>query len=99
LGALGDVGKFSSLQLDQQQHAQISYLDATTGYLKYLGQDTDGWHAHAFVYVGVGSTGATLALDTNGLPHFGYDANIDRDVRYAAPILAPNRLYLPSLLR
>jgi hypothetical protein len=79
----GDVGMYSSLELDSLNHPHISYYDATNGDLKYAYRDSIGWHTETTDTVGdVGQYGA-LDLDTLDYPHIGYYDVTNGDLKYA----------------
>jgi len=56
-----------NLRLDAQGHPHIGY--GSSGYIKYVYQDTSGWYTQT---VGIGNYPTSLALDREGYPHFSY---------------------------
>jgi len=68
----GDVGYYTSLALDGDGYAHISYQDGTKRGLRYAHQDAAGWHFQTVD--GSGNTGwyTSLALDGDGYPHISY---------------------------
>ena len=74
----GNVGEFSSLELDADDYPHVSYYDRTYGQLKYAHQDATGWH---FETIDSGGTYSSLDLDGSGYAHIAY--NSGGDIKYA----------------
>jgi hypothetical protein len=75
----GDVGRSSSLALDESGHPHISYYYCGTlpfscdiGDLKYVHQDASGWHIETVDSEERVGEDTSLALDKNGHPHISY---------------------------
>jgi hypothetical protein len=76
---IGDVGRYTSLTMDDDGYPHISYDDETNLTVKYAHKDGSGWH---FETVDSG-TMSSLALDDEGYPHIGYYDSDNEDLRYA----------------
>ena len=66
----GNVGAYSSLELDAAGYAHVSYYDSTNDDLKYAYQDAGGWHIETVDIQGGGNT--SLRLDNQGFAHILY---------------------------
>jgi hypothetical protein len=76
----GDVGKYLSMALDSANRPHISYVEFTTGTLKYAHHDGTVWQIQP---LGSGYESTSLQLDAGGQPHIGYYAGLD-GVEYAS---------------
>lgn len=78
-----DVGLYTSLVVDAQGRAHISYLDRTNGALKYAYQDEEGWQIEVADAGGDVAGYTSLALDAQGYPHISYYRAPNPAVKYA----------------
>ena len=79
---VADTGMNSSIVIDGQGRAHISYYDASSRALKYATNATDLWAAETVDAVGVSDSSKTsLAVDAQGHVHIAYFAA--EDLRYA----------------
>jgi hypothetical protein len=70
----GDVGQFTSIAIDSNDYAHISYYDADNGDLKYAYQDALGWHTTTVDSNGNVGLYTSLGLDDQDDPHISYYA-------------------------
>lgn len=76
------TGSSSSLALDSQSHAHISYVDYGNGHLRYAFQDANGWYTQTVDTTNVASEGTSLALNAAGFPHVSYQSGYDLKYAY-----------------
>jgi hypothetical protein len=72
--ASGDVGAYSSLELDAQGQPHISYMDAKQQSLKYAVASEGVWMAETIDANGATGRNTSLALDRSGAPVIAYTA-------------------------
>ncbi len=78
-----DVGRYTSLSLDGDGYAHISYCDHSYGYLKYAYQDASGWHIQIVDSEGRVGSDTSLALDGSGYAHISYYDQTNAELKYA----------------
>ena len=100
----GDVGKYSSLALDDDDNAHISYMDVGNFDLKYARQAGSTWQTETVDSSGSVGAYTSLDLDSGGRPHVSYlalpsvkYARHDGSTWYFETIPGGNP-YLPSVL-
>ena len=82
--SVGEVGKFSSLDLDKEGNTHISYYDSGNGDLKYAVSTGSSWNIQVVDSNGDVGTDTSLALDSNGNPHISYTDNTNHVLKYAS---------------
>ncbi len=78
--------EWSDMAIDAAGHPHLSYMDSTTGELKYTNFDGARWHTQTPADGCVGYT--SLALDAHGYPHISYYAKngteyLEGNLKYA----------------
>ena len=76
------VGAYTSLALDEDDFAHISYQDITYDDLKYAYQSTDGWHVQTLDWSGRVGACSALKLDGSGYPHIAYHEITHNRLKY-----------------
>ena len=79
----GNVGEYTSLELDAAGYPHVSYYDRTNGDLKYAYQDADGWHIETVDSAGDMGQYTSLELDSSGNPHISYIDATSKSLKYA----------------
>jgi hypothetical protein len=77
------IGDYTSLGLDGDDHPHVSYYDGVRQALKYAHKDAAGWHSEIVDDTGWIGWYTSLALDPDDYPHISYYAWGDKDLRYA----------------
>ncbi len=80
-----NVGAYTSLALDQDDYAHISYQLTVGDDLKYTWQNTDGWHTTTVDSSGGGYS--SLELDNRGMPHVTYQTDVGLKYAHAGYFL------------
>ena len=66
------VGRNSSIALDADGYAHISYTDSTFPELRYAAFDGSSWHIENVDVTGQIGVYTSIALDSSGNPHISY---------------------------
>lgn len=83
-GSAADVGKYSSLVIDQQGNFHVGYYDQTRGALWYAfrAKGDTRWFRMMVQSKEVGAY-SSLAVDAHGRPHFSYVGRLQDGLHYA----------------
>ncbi len=79
----GNIGRYSSLVIDDWGYPHISYQDFGNGDLKYAYWDGSTWHIETVDSEGIVGLFTSLELDESGHPHISYYDDTYDDLKYA----------------
>ncbi len=79
----GNLGPWTSIELDSRDRPRISYYDETNGDLKYVRWTGFGWLIETVDSYGDVGLYTSLALDSDDRPHISYYRRSGGDLRYA----------------
>jgi ribosomal protein S27E len=80
----GNVGSFTSMVLDDQDHPHISYFDESNYWLKYAKWTGNDWNIEVIdTDCGGFYPKTSIALDENNRPHIAYESDSDYCLKYA----------------
>ncbi len=85
----GDVGWFSSIAVDSNNKAHISYVDATNGDLKYATNASGSWQeltVDSLGDVGPVFSSRSIAIDSNNKIHISYYDATNGYLKYATDV-------------
>ncbi len=78
-----DVGEYSSIVIDSNDDAHISYFDASGKNLKYATNVNGYWVSYTIDSDGDVGYGSSIAIDSNDALHISYDDSTNGDLKYA----------------
>jgi uncharacterized repeat protein (TIGR02543 family) len=79
----GDVGEDSSIAVDTNNKAHISYLLSGYSDLRYATNGSGSWETSTIDSAGISGACSSIALDTNNKVHISYLDFTNGDLRYA----------------
>jgi hypothetical protein len=79
----GNVGQYTSIALDNNGYAHISYYDYTNRDLKYARWTGSSWVRQSIDNTGDVGSYTSIALDKNQNPHISYYDNTNGNLKYA----------------
>jgi hypothetical protein len=83
LDSRGNMGPYTSIELDSRGFQHISYYDETNGDLRYIRWTGSGWLIEIVDSNGDVGLYTSLELDGNDRPHISYYRKSGGDLRYA----------------
>jgi hypothetical protein len=83
LDTRGNMGPYTSIELDSSGYPHISYYDETRGDLRYIRRTGSGWLIDIVDSDGDVGLYTSLELDRNDRPHISYYKKSTGDLRYA----------------
>jgi hypothetical protein len=86
LDSTNNVGKYSSLRLDQHHKVHIAYMDQEYGYLKYMTNMTGSWNTGTLDYAGTNGGWISLSVDSDARAHISYYYSPAGDLKYATNV-------------
>lgn len=93
----GEVGFFSSLDIDSEDYPRISYYASDTQALKCARWDGDDWMVE-IVDAPVNLDGYTsLAVDQEDIIHLAYCDGFSSEIKYAQRVILDNFFYFPII--
>ncbi|MFA5794757.1 MAG: hypothetical protein WC980_06800 [Candidatus Brocadiia bacterium] len=84
--SVGDVGYNTSIAIDSNNNAHISYYDLGYGDLKYAVNETGDWVCTTIDSIGDTGHYTSIALDANNKAHISYFDNNNKILRYATNV-------------
>jgi hypothetical protein len=81
--SVGSVGLFTSIALDTNDHAHISYYDNANEDLKYAYYNGSSWNTTTVDSDGNVGIFTSIALDSSDRPHISYCDWSNGDLKYA----------------